>query len=315
MAKKANKPKPKKTVGSKASRRLQPPSYKSFRLHKRIKHPTKLPGSFKLLRRSLGHLRRHWRLFGGIVLIYLLLTVVLVKGLGVGANNIPELKSILQELGSGGLGTGLSLFGLLVSNLGSASTEVAGAYQSLLLVIVSLVLIWAMRQTYADNPIRVRDAYYKGLYPLVPFILILLVLLLEFMPLAVANFLYGAIFSGGLAVTAAEQVVWAAGIFLLVLLTLYLITSSVFGLYIVTLPDMTPLKALRSARGLVRHRRWTVLRKILFLPLAMLVIAAIIMIPIILWLTPLTEWIFFVLSMAGLAVAQSYLYSLYRELL
>ena len=54
-----------------------------------------------------------------------------------------------------------------------------------------------------------------------------------------------------------------------------------FALYIVTLPDMTPMKALRSARELVRYRRWTVLRKVLFLPLMLLVVAAIIMVPII----------------------------------
>ncbi len=51
--------------------------------------------------------------------------------------------------------------------------------------------------------------------------------------------------------------------FLLAMLTLIYVKSSLFALYIVTLPDMTPMKALRSARELARYRRWTVLRKIL----------------------------------------------------
>jgi uncharacterized membrane protein YoaK (UPF0700 family) len=94
-----------------------------------------------------------------------------------------------------------------------------------------------------------------------------------------------------------------------------MISSSLFALYIVTLPDMTPFKALRSARELVRHRRWTVLRKILFLPIILLVVAAIIMLPIIIWLTSLAQWVFFLLTMFALVAANAYMYTLYRELL
>ena len=94
-----------------------------------------------------------------------------------------------------------------------------------------------------------------------------------------------------------------------------MISSSIFALYIVTLPDMTPLKALRSARQLVRHRRWTVLRKILFLPILLIVVAAIVMLPIIIWTPPLAQWIFFVLTMFAIAAVHAYAYALYRELL
>jgi K+-sensing histidine kinase KdpD len=83
----------------------------------------------------------------------------------------------------------------------------------------------------------------------------------------------------------------------------------------VTLPDMTPLKALRSARELVRYRRWTILLRVLFLPVLLLLAAAIIMVPIITLLTPLTKWMIFLLSMIAIAVVHSYMYSLYRELL
>jgi hypothetical protein len=94
-----------------------------------------------------------------------------------------------------------------------------------------------------------------------------------------------------------------------------MISSSLFALYIVTLPDMTPMKALRSARELVRHRRWTVLRKILCLPLILLVAGAVIMLPIIIVLTPLAQWVFFLLTMLALVAAHAYMYTLYRELL
>jgi hypothetical protein len=301
------------------SRRIAAPQYRTFRLHKRIKSPKPaLLGSFKLLGKSLLHLRRNWKLFGGIVLIYLLLTIVLVKGFGVSGSNIPELKSTLQQLFTGATGqltTGFTLFGLLLGTTGSVSGDVAGAYQSILLVITSLVLIWALRQTMSGTRVKVKEAFYKGLYPLVPFLLVLLVIGLQFIPLLIGNFLYATVFGNGLAVTAPEKIVWVIIFVLLAVLTLYMVSSSVFALYIVTLPDVTPMQALRSARELVRYRRWSIARKVLFLPLSLLVIAAVIMIPVILVITPASEWIFFMLSMLSLAVIHSYMYSLYRELL
>jgi phosphatidylglycerophosphate synthase len=78
---------------------------------------------------------------------------------------------------------------------------------------------------------------------------------------------------------------------------------------------MTPMKALRSARELVMHRRWEVLRKLIFLPIALIIIATIIMIPLLLIATPVAVWIFFIMTVAGLVVIHSYVYALYRELL
>jgi hypothetical protein len=39
------------------------------------------------------------------------------------------------------------------------------------------------------------------------------------------------------------------------------------------------------------------------------------MVPIILWVTPAAEFIFLALTVAAIAAAHSYIYSLYRELL
>lgn len=261
---------------------------------------------------------RHWKLFGGIVLVYLILTIVLVKGLGVGSSNVPQLKQTLQGLfrGTGGqLTTGFTLFGLLLGQSGSASSDVAGAYQSILLIVVSLVLIWALRQTMAGSKVGIKESFYKGLYPLVPFLLVLIVIGLQFIPLFLGSFLYSTVFGLGLAVTPPEKVIWILIFVLLALLTLYMITSSIFALYIVTLPDVKPMQALRSARELIRHRRWTIARKVLFLPVSLLVLAAVIMVPVIIFITPASEWVFFLLSMFVLAIIHSYMYHLYRELL
>lgn len=318
MASKKTKIVKKKEVKNKDTRRLQAPEYKSFRLSKRIKQKDKtLSKSRHLFKVAVLHLWRHRKVFGGITAVYLVLTVLLVKGLSA-SSDIPALKQSLQEVlsgASGQLATGLTIFGFLIGSTSGVSTEVAGTYQSMLLIVASLALIWALRQTHAGTKIGVREAFYRGMYPLVPFLVVLLVVGLQCIPLAVSSWLFGVTVLGGLAVTGVEVAIWSVLCFLLAVLSVYMVSSSVFALYVSTLPDMTPMKALRSTRQLVRYRRWEILRKVLFLPVILVVVGALIVIPVILFATPLAEWVFFVLSMSALAISHSYIYSLYRELL
>jgi hypothetical protein len=299
-------------------RRLKQPKYKTLRLTKRIKHPgPKLPGSVQIFKKSIKVLKDHWKLFFGVTIVYGLLTVILVRGVA-GGLDLGTLKTSLQDSFNGSfasVSTAAALFSYMVGSAGSSSTPTGGVYQTLLIIIMSLAVIWALRQVLAGSKLRVRDTFYKGTYPLIPFILVLLVIGLQLIPLLLGSWVYGTVISNGIAVTSLEKLLWALFFFLLAVFSLYMICSSLFALYIVTLPDMTPMKALRSARQLVLYRRWTVLRKILFLPFAILLLAAVIMFPLIIFATPLAEWVFFALSMFVLVVVHSYMYTLYRELL
>lgn len=301
-------------------RTVKEPAYRSFHLRKSVKPFIKRPklvAAYKLFWRSCAILGKHWKLFGGILLIYALFNIVLVGGVGGGT----DLQTIKQSLGQtftghfSKLSTGLTLFAFLVSSNGGSTSSVAGAYQTILLLIISLVVIWALRQTYAGAGIRIRDAFYGGVYPLIPFFLVLLVVVLQLLPLILGFGLYSFVIGGGIAVYTLEKVVTVLIVLLLIVLSLYMVSSSIFALYVVTLPDMTPMKALRSARELVKYRRWIVLRKILFLPLALLVVGAIIIVPLALLVTSLATVVFFVLTIITVAVVHSYMYALYRELL
>jgi hypothetical protein len=300
------------------SRKLKPSSYKSFRLQKRIRHQhSELSGAFRLFKQSMVPLRKNWKLFMGITLIYGLLTIVLVRGIG-GGLNLTELKDSLKEGFEGqfaSLAAGVTLFSYLLGSAGTSSSATGGVYQTLLIIIVSLATIWLLRQLMADNKVRVRDSFYKGMFPLVPFVLVLLVIGLQLIPLMMGSWVYSTVVNNAIAVNTLEKSIWLIFFLLLAVLSLYMIASSLFALYIVTLPDMTPMKALRSARQLVLHRRFLVLRKVLFLPLVLLILAAIIMIPLIVFLTPIAEWVFFGLSMFVVVLIHSYMYTLYRELL
>lgn len=323
MAKKAGKSVAKKKTRSKTvaatPRQLKIVSPRWWQVSKRlkIKHPVKLPNVWRLTKAAANTLWQHKRLFAGITVVYGLLNLVLVQGLASGTD-VSSLKSNLDKAFSGhfgAVGSSLSVFVVLVGSAGNGSSQTAGAYQLFLAVMTSLAVIWALRQLFSGSRLRIRDAYYRGMYPLVPFILVLIVIGLQLIPLVVGAGLYSLVITNGIAAHFIEKFLWAMLFAGLAFWTFYMLTSSLFALYIVTLPDMTPLKALRSARQLVRYRRLTVLRKILWLPLALLIAAAVVMVPIIVWLTPLAQWVFFVLTMLALVAAHAYMYTLYRELL
>ncbi len=299
-------------------RRLKIPRYRSLKLSKRIKHPApKLPNVLRLFQAALVRLKKGWRLFGGIILIYGLLTIILVRGFG-GGLNLGGLKDNLHQLSQGRwsqLSTGVTLFGVLLGSAGSSANGTASIYQTILMIVISLVLIWSLRQQQANNKITMRSAFYNSMYPLIPFLLVLMVIGLQLIPLAIGSSIFNLVITNGIAVSFIEKFVWGLLFFCLSLLSLYMLSSSIFALYIVTLPDMTPLRALRSARQLVRYRRWTVLRKIVLLPVLLLLAAGVIMVPLIILLTSLAQWIFFICTMAALAIIHSYVYTLYRELL
>lgn len=289
----------------------------SLSRQKKPKTPVRLPSVYALTKTATKTVWDNKGLFAGITLVYGLLNLILVQGIA-GSSDTASLKQTLDQIFTGhfaGLASGLSVFTVMLGSAGNSSSQTAGAYQTFLALIGSLAIIWALRQVLTGSKLRIRDPYYRGMYPLVPFVLIMIVVAVQLIPLLIGSSLYAIVINNGIAAQFIERLLWALLYGAMALLTLYMLSSSLFALYIVTLPDMTPVKALRSARELVRNRRWTVLRKIICLPLILLATAAIIMVPIIVWLTPLAQWVFFILTMSALLAIHAYMYTLYRELL
>lgn len=304
---------------AKRPRRRKEPTYTRFRYSKRIKHSQKLTSAPKLFVGSLKLLLRNWKFFGVLILVYGILAVIFVKGVA-SNGNITDIKASLDEGLTGGvdqLTNSVAIFGVLISS-SAVADQAASLYQSILLVITSLATIWGLRRVQnpeKDQRLRVKQAYYKGMQPLIPFLLVCGVIGIQLIPFLIGGTAYSVILSTGLAVGILEQTIWATVFFVLAVWSLYLVTPSLIALMIVTLPDMTPLRALRSARKLVKYRRWTVLRKLLFAPFILIIISFVIMLPFIIWLTAAVSWIFFVWGLIVLPVALSYIYSLYKELL
>lgn len=294
------------------------PKYASFKLSKKIPHPAgPLPSAWKIAKMSLRLIAKNKKTLLGISVIYVILNLILVRGFAAPIN-IQEIKTTIQDTFGTTL-SGLSLvgvvFGSLLGGSGSSTSETASLYQTLLFIIVSLAVIWVYRQSATGSKTTTKQSFYNGMYPLIPFVLVILVLMLQLLPAYLGGFIYNIVSSNGLAVTAAEKAIWILIYGLLILLSIYMICSSLFATYIVTLPNVSPMQALRSSRELVFSRRLSIFLKLLAIPVFAIIVLIIIVVPAIYFLPAVAPWLYFVLSTASIVFLHAYLFSLYKELL
>lgn len=271
-----------------------------------------IPNVFKLVDNMLKTLFHSWSLFLGITLIYGVMNFIFVHSLAV--TNVSQLKASLEPTATTTVTGDIATFTSLLTGSGS-STNTNNAYQAVLFLLISVVLIWTLRQVYSGVKLRIKDSFYKGVSSLIPFTLVIVVIAIELIPLIVGADIYATVTTSTIAVGVLPHILWGFLSLVLAVISLYMLCSSLFALYIVTLPDMTPMTALRSARQLVRGRRLVVIRKLLFLPLVLVVVSGIIVLPFILLSPGLAGWVYVVISMFGLTVIHAYMYNLYREML
>ncbi len=274
-------------------------------------------GSLKLSWQVFKTLGRFWKPLGGIILVYLILNILFASGISSLNSTVASIKADLNNSGihAHPLLAGTTGFLVLATSAGTSSSSAGSILQVVLIIVESLAIIWALRHLLAGKPVAIKQAYYSATAPLIPFLLVLLILIIQLLPLSVGALAVGSIISSLGTISAAWTVLLCLILVLLAGWSFYMLSSSIFGLYVVTLPDMKPLAAMRSAKNLVRFRRWLVLRRILFLPIIVLVLMGVMLIPLILYATSFVAPVFFVLGALALLFAHTYLYSLYRELL
>jgi hypothetical protein len=275
-----------------------------------------LPSSWQLTAEVAKVWRAHWRILFGIVAVYLALNILFASGFSNLSSAVSDIKANLNAGGgSHTLARALSGFGSLVGSSGASGSASASVLQSALFVIESLVIIWALRQLLAGNRISVKEAYYHSTYPMIPFLLVLFVIILQLLPISFGAVTVSAVLTS--IVSNLSVAAWLSWLFFILLAcwSFYMLSSSIFALYIVTLPEMQPREALRSAKKLVNQRRLAILPRLVYLPILIVVVMAAIIIPLILGPSFLVAPVFYILSMLAILFVHSYLYAFYRSML
>jgi len=311
---------------AKALRARRP--HKSFQLTRRRdipKHPP-LPGFFSFTASVFKFIRSNLKVFSIMLAVYLIASILLIGVMQF--QQYQYLRELLDAVDPAVVGSqwpilsrGLGMFGTAITGgLNSSLGETQQLYLGLIYLVSWLVVVWWLRQRLADNVVRVRDALYNGCAPFISTLLILLLMIAQALPGALSVYAFS--MSTQMGIEGAGAMLLAILGVLLALLSLYWLTSSVFALLIVTLPGTYPMMAIRSASDLAVGRRLSLMLRLLWVALLVLIIWAVILIPIILldnWInvswSPLVPLFVQILSGVSLLFSTTYIYLLYRRMI
>lgn len=291
----------------------------------------KLPGYWALTNQVRRLIWSRKKLFLLLVLTYALMSGLLV---GIGSQTTYEqLSSTLQTTGGdifqgnwGKVGQASLLLTTALSNgLNGELSDVQKVYSGIVILLAWLTTVWLLRAVMAGRKPRLRDGIYNAGAPIVPTFLVGLALIVQLLPFALAVIVIGAASpAGALEGGLLSMLVWI-GVALLVVLSLYWVTSTFFALIVVTLPGMYPYQAIKTAGDLVIGRRVRVLLRLLWLLFTLVVLWAVVMIPVILldaWLkgvwpvlepAPIVPIALLLMTSATVVWAASYVYVFYRK--
>lgn len=291
----------------------------------------KMPGYVAFTKSVTKIIWKNKKIFLRFALVYIILSALMV-GLS-SQETYSTLQTTIKSTGGdivkGSFG-GLAQAGLLfISSMsGGLSSELTGSQQIFAVIIFLmawLTCVWLLRNIMANRKVKLRDGIYNAGSPIISTFLVALLLLVQLLPLAIAIVGYGAAATTGLLDNGVEAMLFWAAAGLMAVLSIYLMTSSVFALIIITLPGMYPMAAIKAAGDLVIGRRVRIIARFLWMLLCVLFGWALIMIPMILfdswikevwssikWL-PIVPISILVMTSVTVIWVSTYIYLLYRK--
>jgi len=307
--------------------------HRSFRQSRRRDYirSLQLPGYWAFTNQVRKTLWTHKKLLLWIVVVYGLLSAIFV-GLA-SQDTYTALSDTLRDT-SGDLFTGnigelgkasLLLLTGVTGSLNTAPTETQQIYASLLGLLTWLTTVWLLRSVLAGQKPRFRDGLYNAGAPLVSTFLVALVIVVQLLPAALSVIGFSAAISSGFLEGGVEAMIFAVLAILLIVLSVYWITSTLIALVVVTLPSMYPMQALKTAGDLVVGRRLRILLRWAWLAFIVIILWAAIMVPLIIfdtWLKgmwPAVNWLpiiplaLLVMSSFTVVITAAYTYILYRK--
>ena len=284
-----------------------PKKQKSTRVNKSSIAEKTMDGVFVLFKDSLVFIFRNWKIFTAILGVYALLDIFFVSGLNIG-------NSSKVVIGNNILSKGISVFNNATSTASTINSN-SGIYQTIFGIIISLAVIYVIRQLYANKEVTISDAFYKGMYPIIPSLIVLLIIVIQFIPLMIGSFVLAYFLHGISSIGIFVKILAAIPCLALFYWSFYMLSSSVIAYYVSTLPDMKPMQAIKSAKEVVEGKRLKVFWRLIALPIALSILIFVVVFPVGLIIPVLAPWLYFVFELLILFITHSYLYRLYRELI
>lgn len=158
---------------------------------------------------------------------------------------------------------------------------VAMTFRILIFLMVFLVTIFILRRRLAGREVGLREALYNAMTPLLSTLVVFLVAAMQSIPIVLLIIGYSAAVQTDFLKMPFYALLFLVFAALMILLSGYLLSSSLIALVAVSAPGLYPLKALRSASDLMAGRRMKFVYRLIALIIVMILVWVIIVLPMI----------------------------------
>ncbi|MBR0479971.1 hypothetical protein IJJ49_01730 [Candidatus Saccharibacteria bacterium] len=233
---------------------------------------------------------KNWKLFLPFLIILIILNVLLV-GL-MSETTYAQFQDILDqtsaEIAGGEIGNVAKAGLLLISTvttggLSGDSSEAAGVFAVLIFLIIWLVTIYLLRHRLAGHKIKLRDGLYNAMTPLISTFVVFAVAVIQCIPIFLLIIVYSAAVQTDFLATPFYALVFFIFAALMIILSGYLLSSSLIALVAVSAPGLYPMKALNTASDLMAGRRTRFIIRLIAGAIAIVIMWVIVMLPLILF--------------------------------
>ncbi len=274
----------------------------------------KIPFLWKHLSMARQDIVTFWPSMVGVIFVYALIYAVTVIGLNF---VIPSFNDSSDSTGVLASEQNVDTLTRAVDSIGNGLTFISGDQSStlvqfILFLISSLAFIWVLRKIRKLQKVKISDAYYQGTAQFVAMFLIVIWFVLFLIPASIGT----TILSVGLSAstTALEISIISVISALLFALTVWLYAKYWPSFYIISLPGMRPISALKNASKLTKKHRLNITIQVFGFIMISVIILIIAILPLALVLPAVVPYWVYVLMFIVFATTHTFLFSIYRSL-
>ena len=233
---------------------------------------------------------KNWKLFLPLMVIAVILNALFV-GIMDEANYV-QFQDIMDqtsvEVAGGDIGNVAKAGLLLISTvttggLSGESSEAAVVFGVLIFLVLWLTTIYLLRHRLAEHEVKLRDGLYNAMTPLISTLLVFVVAVIQCIPIFLLVVVYSAAVQTEFLATPFYALVFFIFAALMIILSAYLLSSSLIALVAVSAPGLYPFKALHTASDLMMGRRVKFILRLVALLIMLVIMWVVVMLPLILF--------------------------------
>lgn len=278
--------------------------HKSFRRSYREDYvrETRTPGLLSHAMLTYKEIFKHWKVFGRLLILMVILFILAV-GL-MSEEFYHQFQDVIDETGAeiaNGDGTSnfLKASLLLISTITSGGLdtgmgEVQTVFMIILFLMIWLVVIFLLRHFRAGESPSLRDGLYNALAPLVSTLLVFILIFVQAIPIMLVIITYSAAVMTDFLATPFYALLYFLFAAVMLLLSGYMLSSSIIALVSTTAPGIYPINAVLTASDLMAGRRIKFIIRLIYLFIVIILLYIIIMLPVILldmWFKSMWSWL------------------------